>query len=267
MGRVDGKVAFITGAGRGMGRSHALRLAAEGADLILCDICRPIEEIPYPMSSEQDLQDTAEQARGLGARVVFRPADVRSRDSLASLLETGVAELGKLDVIVANAGVLAAPGTWDSVTDERMRITLDVNLIGVWNTCALGIPYLLESGGSIICISSAAGIKGQPLTLPYTASKWGVTGLAISLANELAEYSIRVNSVHPTAVATGIRAPELHDLVSGPKASLASLYQNAFPVERIDAVEISHAVLYLASDESRYVTGLQLKVDAGMTIR
>jgi len=146
--------------------------------------------------------------------------------------------------------------------------TIDVNLIGVWNTCAVAIPHLqARGGGSIICVSSANGLKGQPLTLPYTASKFGVTGLAQGFANELAADSIRVNSVHPTGVHTDMPAPVLHELLAGERADLAPVFANALPVDRVDPLDISNAVLFLASDESRYVTGMPLKVDAGVTIR
>lgn len=266
MGRVEGKVALITGAARGMGRSHALRLAEEGADLVLVDVCAPVAPVRYSMSSAEDLQETVRLAGDLGAKVVARQADVRSAEQLRAALDEGIAELGRLDVVVANAGVLTV-GPWDEVTDDEWRTTLDVDLTGVWNTCRVGIPHLLAEGGSIICISSTAGLKGQPLTLPYTAAKHGVVGLARALANELAEHMIRVNTIHPTGVATGISVPELHDMLAGPKAHFSPGFQNAMPVTRIDAREVSNAVLFLASDESRYVTGLEFKVDAGATNR
>jgi SDR family mycofactocin-dependent oxidoreductase len=266
MGRVDGKVAFITGAGRGMGRSHALRLAEEGADLVLVDVCAPVPPVTYPMSTPEDLEETARLAGALGAKVVARQADVRRVADLRAVVDEGVAELGRLDVVVANAGVLTV-GAWDDVTDEDWQTTLDVDLTGVWNTCRVAIPHLLAEGGSVICVSSTAGLKGQPLTLPYTAAKHGVVGLARGLANELAEHRIRVNTIHPTGVATGISVPQLHDLLAGPKAHFSPGFQNAMPVTRIDARDVSNAVLFLASDESAFVTGLEFKVDAGATVR
>ncbi|MET0578095.1 MAG: mycofactocin-coupled SDR family oxidoreductase [Ilumatobacteraceae bacterium] len=266
MGRVDHKVAFITGAARGMGRSHAIRLAEEGADLILVDICGPIEDVRYPLSTSDDLDETAELARRHGGRVITAEADTRDREALRAVLDPAVAELGGLDVVVANAAVLIE-GTWDSFSEDDVATTLDVNLIGTWNTCVVSIPHLLQrGGGSIICISSAAGLKGQPYLLPYTFSKFGVTGLAQGLANELAEHSIRVNSVHPTGVPTGMAGPLLHDLLAG-NPKLAEIYQNALPVANVEPIDISNAVLFLASDESRYVTGLQFAVDAGTTNR
>jgi SDR family mycofactocin-dependent oxidoreductase len=267
MGRVDGKIALITGAARGMGRSHALRLADEGADLVLVDLCAPVEGVRYAMATPDDLAETVRQVEALGRRVVSGVADVRDREALRAVVDRGVAELGGLDIVVANAGVLIE-GPWDSVTEADFATTVDVNLVGVWNTCVVGLPHLVErGGGSIICISSSAGLKGQPLTLPYTASKFGVTGIAQGLANEVADQSVRVNSVHPTGVPTGISAPSLHGLLGGEKAHLAAVYQNAMPVTSIEPIDVSNAVLFLASDESRYVTGLPFKVDAGVTIR
>jgi SDR family mycofactocin-dependent oxidoreductase len=266
-GRVAGKVVLVTGAARGMGRSHALRLAEEGADLILVDVCAPVTGIGYPMGTEEDMAETVKGVEALDRRVVTRVADVRDGEAMRAVVDEGVAELGGLDAAVANAGVLTA-GTWDTTTDEDWRTVIDVNLIGIWNTCRAAIPHLIRrGGGSLVNISSAAGIKGNPLTLPYTASKFGVVGLSLSLANELAAQSIRVNTVHPTGVPTGLQAPGLFELLGGPHAGLAAIYQNALPVEMVEAVDISNAVLYLVSDEARYVTGLQLKVDAGVGIR
>lgn len=182
MGRVDEKIALITGAGRGMGRSHALRLAEEGADLILTDVCASVDPVRYSMASIEDLEETVSLAEKFGGRVASYVADVRDRAAMKAAVDAGVAELGGLDVIVANAGVIIE-GTFDSFTEADVATTVDVNLIGVINTCLVGIPHLRErGGGSVICISSAAGIKGNPLTLPYTASKFGVTGVAMALA-------------------------------------------------------------------------------------
>ncbi|BBZ70368.1 mycofactocin-coupled SDR family oxidoreductase [Mycobacterium paraseoulense] len=266
MGRMTGKVILVTGAARGMGRSHAVRLAQEGADLILVDICAPIEGLTYAMSTPQDLQTTAKEVQALGQRVHAAHADVRDRTMLQDVVNAGVDQLGGLHGAVSNAGVLTS-GTWDMVTDEDWRIVLDVNLIGTWNTCLAAIPHLMERGGSLVNISSAAGIKGTPLQLPYTASKHGVVGLTMALANELAAHSIRVNTVHPTGVPTGMEALELLDLLANTRQDLAPIFHNAMPVDVVEPVDISNAVLYLLSDEARFVTGTQLKVDAGVTIR
>ena len=265
-GRVAGKRVLITGAARGMGRSHAVRLAEEGADLILVDLCEPLPGLEYPLSSREDLQETAELVRKQRRRAVTRVADVRDADAMRAAVDEGVAELGGLDASVANAGVITA-GTWDTTTPEQWRLVLDVNLIGSWNTCAAALPHLVDHGGSLVNISSAAGIKGSPLTTPYTASKHGVVGMSLALANELAARNIRVNTVHPTGVATGMAPMSLHGVLSGPRADLGPIYQNALPVQVVDATDVSNAVLFLVSDESRHVTGLQFKVDAGVTIR
>jgi SDR family mycofactocin-dependent oxidoreductase len=250
-----------------MGRSHALRLAEEGADLILVDICAPIAGLDYAMSTPGELADTAKEVEALGRRVFTRQADIRDSDHLQTVVNEGVAALGGLDGAVANAGVITT-GTWDNVSPADWRVVLDVNLIGTWNTCAAAIPQLLHrGGGSLVIISSSAGIKGTPLHTPYTAAKHGVVGLGLALANELAAQSIRVNTVHPTGTPTGMAAPGLFELLTGPQAGLAAIFQNALPVEMVETIDVSNAVLYLLSDEARFVTGTQLKVDAGVTIR
>jgi SDR family mycofactocin-dependent oxidoreductase len=265
-GRVEGKRVLVTGAARGMGRSHAVRLAEEGADLILIDLCEPLPGLEYPLSSRADLEETAELVRKHGRRAVAAVADVRDAGAMRDAVAAGVAELGGLDASVANAGVITA-GTWDTTTPEQWRLVLDVNLIGAWNTCAAALPHLVEHGGSLVNISSSAGIKGSPLTTPYTASKHGVVGMSLALANELAGRSVRVNTVHPTGVATGMAPTSMHRLIADERPDLGPIYANALPVQVIDAADVSNAVLFLVSDESRYVTGLEFKVDAGVTIR
>ncbi len=265
--RVAGKRVLVTGAARGMGRSHALRLAEEGADVVLVDVCGPLPQLEYPLSSEDDLAETARLVRELGRRAVPKVADVRDAAAMQAAVDEGVAELGGLDASVANAGVITA-GTWDTTTPEDWRVVLDTNLIGAWNTCVAAIPHLIAAGGgSLVNISSAAGIKGSPLTTPYTASKHGLVGMSLALANELAVHSIRVNTVHPTGVATGMAPMSLFGLLSETRADLGSLYENALPVPMVEARDVSNAVLHLVSDDARYVTGTQMKVDAGVTIR
>lgn len=265
-GRVAGKRVLITGAARGMGRSHAVRLAEEGADLILVDICRSLPELEYPLATPADLAETAALVEKLGRRVVTAEVDVRDAAALSSAVAAGAEELGGLDGAVANAGVLTA-GTWQATTPEQWRVVVDVNLIGVWNTCAAALPHLVERGGSLVNISSSAGLKGTPLHTPYTAAKHGVVGLSRALANELAAQNIRVNTVHPTGVATGMAPVSLHGLITEERPDLAPLFANALPVPLTEAVDISNAVLYLVSDEARHVTGTELKVDAGVTLR
>ncbi|WP_029432075.1 mycofactocin-coupled SDR family oxidoreductase [Blastococcus sp. URHD0036] len=266
-GRVAGKRVLVTGAARGMGRSHALRLAEEGADVVLVDLCRPVPELEYPLATEEDLAETVRLVEALDRRAVSRVVDIRDADALKAAVDEGAAELGGLDAAVANAGVITA-GTWDTTTVADWRAVLDVNLIGTWNTCVAAIPHLIAAGGgSLVNISSAAGIKGSPLTTPYTASKHGVVGLSLALANELAVHSIRVNTVHPTGVATGMAPMSLFGLLSETRTDLGAIYENALPVQIVEARDISNAVLHLVSDDARYVTGTQMKVDAGVTIR
>ncbi len=265
-GRVRGKRVLVTGAARGMGRSHAVRLAEEGADLILIDICESLPEIEYPLATVEDLEETARLVRKHDRSAITRVVDVRDAAALSAAVDYGVAELGGLDAAVANAGVLTV-GTWDTTTSEQWRTVVDVNLIGSWNTCAAAIPHLVDSGGSLVIISSSAGLKGTPLHLPYTASKHGVVGLSRALANELAAQNIRVNTVHPTGVETGMRPESLQSLLAEARPDLIPIFLNALPMMMAEASDISNAVLFLVSDESRSVTGLEFKVDAGVTLR
>jgi len=267
-GRVEGKVAFVTGAGRGQGRSHAIRLAEEGADIIAVDILEDYATVGYGMATTADLDETVRAVEALDRRIIATKADVRDFDALKGAVEAGVAELGRLDVVVANAGICTVQA-WDEVTPEVWRDTLDTNLTGVWNSMVAGVPHLIAAGGgSIVATSSTAGIKGLPYLAPYVAAKHGVVGVCRSLANELARYSIRVNTVHPTGVdtpmASGIGG--LEGLINS-DPDIGPIFMNTLPVESLDPREISNAVLFLASDESRYVTGLEFTVDAGNTIR
>ncbi|HEV7579536.1 MAG TPA: mycofactocin-coupled SDR family oxidoreductase [Mycobacterium sp.] len=266
IGRVAGKRVLVTGAARGMGRSHAVRLAEEGADLILVDICASLPELEYPLASREDLDETARLVEKHDRRAITGVVDIRDADALAAAVADGVKELGGLDAAVANAGVLTV-GTWDSTTSEQWRTVVDVNLIGTWNTCAAALPHLLDAGGSLILISSSAGIKGTPLHLPYTASKHGVVGLSKALANELAAQSIRVNTVHPTGVETGMRPQSMQKILAETRSDLIPIFLNALPAVMAEPIDISNAVLFLVSDESRFVTGLEFKVDAGVTLR
>jgi SDR family mycofactocin-dependent oxidoreductase len=265
--RVAGKRVLITGAARGLGRGHALRLAEEGADLILIDICKSLPEVDYVLATEDDLAETVDLVSAHGRRCVSRVVDVRDDVALREAVDEGVDELGGLDGAVANAGVLTV-ATWDKTTQEQWRTVVDVNLIGVWNTCAAAIPHLLaQGGGSLVNISSAGALTGYPLQLPYTAAKQGVVGLTLALANELAAQNVRVNSVHPTGVPTGMIPTALGDLLGGERADLIPTFVNAMPTPCVEPIDVSNAVLYLISDEARFVTGLQFKVDAGVTIK
>ncbi|MEU6643579.1 mycofactocin-coupled SDR family oxidoreductase [Saccharomonospora sp. NPDC046836] len=268
MGRVAGKVAFITGAARGQGRSHALTLAAEGADIIAVDVCRDYETTAYPMATREELAETGRLVEKLDRRVVTAVADVRHAGQLRDVLVEGVNTLGRLDIVCANAGICTLQ-TWDEVTPEIWRETLDTNIVGVWNTLTAAVPHLMAGGGGVmIATSSTAGLKGLPFLSPYVASKHAVVGIVKSLANELAKHRIRVNSVHPTGVPTTmLEGLGGLDALINQDAELGPLFRNAYPIETVEPVDISKAVLYLASEDARYVTGAQLCVDAGLVAR
>ncbi len=268
MGRVEGKVAFVTGAARGQGRSHAVRLAEEGADIIAVDICEQIDTVPYPLGTAEELAQTVKEVEALDRRIVSAQVDVRDAAAVKRVVDEGVAELGRLDIVCANAGICTIQ-SWDEVTPAVWQDTLDTNLTGVWNTMVAAVPHLIAAGGgSIIATSSTAGIKGLPFLAPYVAAKHGVVGIAKTMANELAQHRIRVNTVHPTGVDTpmGAGLGGLETLL-GKDPNLGPIFMNTFPVEIVDPRDISNAVLFLASDEARYVTGLEFTVDAGNTIR
>ncbi|HYO35714.1 MAG TPA: mycofactocin-coupled SDR family oxidoreductase [Geodermatophilus sp.] len=275
-GRVEGKVAFVTGAARSQGRSHALRLAQEGADVIAVDICAPIASVSmYPPATEEDLAETVRQVEALDRRIVATRADVRDPAALRAAVDDGVAQLGRLDIVLANAGVFElAPAL--ELTDDAWQEMIDINLTGVWNTCRVSLPHLVDSGGgSIVITSSTAGLKGTPNTVHYTAAKHGVVGIMRTLANEFGKQSIRVNTVHPTGVDTvmiqnektwGLFTPEDPEPT---REKFAELFEtlHPLPVPYLEPVDVSNAVLFLCSDEARYITGVTLPVDAGYTIR
>ncbi len=267
-GRVEGKVAFITGAARGQGRSHAVRLAEEGADIIAVDVLEDYPSVVYPMGSPGDLDETVALVEALDRRIVATKADVRDQGSITAAVDGGVSALGHLDIVCANAGICSVQ-TWDEVGPEVWKDTVDTNLTGVWNTMVASIPHLIANGGgSIIATSSTAGLKGLPFVTPYVAAKHGVVGMARSLANELAGHLIRVNTVHPSGVNTPMLAGlgGLDPLIRR-HPELGALFQNALPVQLVEARDVSEAVLFLASDESRYVTGLEFTIDAGSANR
>ncbi|MGA1836258.1 mycofactocin-coupled SDR family oxidoreductase [Herbiconiux sp. 11R-BC] len=278
MGRVEGKVAFVTGAARGQGRSHALRLAQEGADIIAVDIEDQIGSVPYPMSTPADMEETVRQIEALDRRIVATRADVRDYEAVKAALDEGVAQLGRLDIVAANAGIFSF-GSMEELTEEQWSDMLDVNLTGVWHAVKAAIPHLKAggNGGSIILTSSTAGLMAIPNIGHYVAAKHGVVGLMRTLALELAPDFIRVNSVHPTSVDTDmIHNDATYALFAGdlPVAErtrdvVGERFQtlNALPIKWVEPVDISNAVLWFASDESRYVTGVTLPVDAGSLIK
>ncbi|MCK8674802.1 mycofactocin-coupled SDR family oxidoreductase [Rhodococcus sp. HM1] len=271
--RLNGKVAFVTGAARGQGRSHALTLAGEGADLILLDSVCPIEHVDYAMPTSADLKETARLVEERGRKAVLIEADVRDEAMIPAVADAANA-LGRLDIVVANAGVLgAAKPSWE-LTRAEWDTLIDINLTGVWQTFKAALPHIISGGrgGSIIAISSIAGIRGVPHVAHYTAAKHALVGLVGSIANEVASHNIRANTVHPTNVRTDmidnptaarIFRPDLeHPNLDDGVEVLGRI--NLLPVPWVDSTDISEAVLWLASDESRYVTGTALPVDAGM---
>jgi SDR family mycofactocin-dependent oxidoreductase len=269
MGRLSGKVAFITGAARGQGRSHAVRLAEEGADIVASDICAPVAGNMVTAATPEDLETTAQLVEKTGQRVLSREVDVRDLPALQRLAADAMSELGRLDVVVANAGVLAWGHAWEIPADEWQTV-IDVNLTGVFHTIQATVPHLIEQrqGGSIVLISSSAGLKGQPFTLHYTAAKHGVVGICRGLANELGEYDIRVNSVHPAGVRTAMmEVPGLMQMIADKAETLGPIFMNALPHASMGPEDISATVAWLASDDARYLTGAQIPVDFGMCNR
>ncbi|AYE97754.1 NAD(P)-dependent oxidoreductase [Mycobacterium paragordonae] len=277
-GRVEGKVAFVTGAARGQGRSHAVRLAQEGADIIAVDVCKPIvKNTTIPASTPEDLAETADLVKGLNRRIVTAEVDVRDFDALKAAVDSGVEQLGRLDIIVANAGIGNGGDTLDKTSEYDWQEMIDVNLSSVWKSVKAGVPHILagRNGGSIILTSSVGGIKAYPHCGSYVAAKHGVVGIMRSFAVELGQHMIRVNSVHPTHVAT----PMLHnegtfkmfrpDLENPGPDDMAPICQmfHTLPIPWVEAQDVSNAVLFFASDESRYITGVTLPVDAGSCLK
>jgi len=265
MARLDGKVAFITGAARGQGRAEAVRLAADGASIIAIDICDQIASVPYPLATADDLALTVKLVEDTGARIVAQQADVREQDSLKDALQAGLDDLGRLDIVVANAGIAPMQSGADGWRD-----VIDVNLSGVYNTVEVAIPTMIEQGdgGSIVLTSSVAGLIGvgshDPGALGYVAAKHGVVGLMRIYANLLAQHSIRVNSVHPAGVDTPMINNEATRKWLGSIADKTPQEMgNALPVQVLQPEDIANAVAWLVSDEARYVTGVALPVDAG----
>ena len=271
MGRLDGKVAFITGAARGQGRSHAIRMAQEGADIIAIDLAAQIGTVPYAMATPADLDETVRQVEALDRRIVASIADVRDYDAVKSSLDAGVAQLGHLDIVSANAGIESfAPA--EQLTDEQFTDMLQVNLMGVWHAAKAAVPHLRAAGGgSMIFTSSFAGLAPLANNAHYTAAKHGVVGLMRVMATELAPDNIRVNTVNPTMVNTDMVQNEFTHKLFRPDRENPTMEEfaeaaatiNLLPIPWVEPIDISNAVLWLASDEARYVTGIALPIDAG----
>jgi SDR family mycofactocin-dependent oxidoreductase len=271
MGRHDGRVAFITGAARGQGRAHAVRLATEGADIVAVDICRDIDSMDYPNATPDDLNETVKLVEKEGRRIVAHQADVRDSDALQQVVDEGVREFGRLDIVIANAGIIRLSGDGDR--QQIFRDIVDVNLIGVWNTVEAAAPALIDGGrgGSIVLTSSSAGLKGTGTDRAggqaYTAAKRGLVGLMQVWANEFAQHWIRVNTIHPTGVATGMVMNEtMAKLIEAGDVAIAAM-QNALPIPVLMPEDIAGAVAWLVSDEAKFITGIAWPLDAGFTVR
>ena len=275
--RYRGRVVFITGAARGMGRAHALAFAAEGASLVLCDACRQYSTVPYPLALPEDLAALVTELEQMGCRVIAAQVDVTHLRAMQELVERAQRELGPIDIVVANAGLYSFATSWE-MSEEQWDETVNVDLKGVWITCKVCIPFMLaRRSGKIICIASTAALKGMANLAHYVAAKHGVLGLVKTLAIELAPYNINVNAVCPTSVDTAMcRNQALYDVFAGgpgPQATEENMLNlmnalNLFPDRNLLPPEaVSSAVLWLASDEARHLTGCALPVDAGYLTR
>ncbi|HYO05142.1 MAG TPA: mycofactocin-coupled SDR family oxidoreductase [Mycobacterium sp.] len=271
MGTMTGKVAFITGAARGMGRAHAVKLASEGADIIAIDVCAEFDSTDYPGSTPADLAETVKLVEGQGRRILAGQADVRDPDAVDAAVAEGVEEFGRLDVVIANAGIIRV-----SDTDQRrqtFRDVVEVNLIGAWNTVDAAIPALIAGGrgGSIVLASSTQGIRASGTERAgvqgYAASKRGLVALMQVWADQLAEHSIRVNTIHPSGVATDMILNETTMRLSAAGDPWLASQLNALPIALLQPAQIAAAVAWLVSDEAAFITGTSWPLDAGFTLR
>ncbi|MFD2414891.1 mycofactocin-coupled SDR family oxidoreductase [Amycolatopsis pigmentata] len=274
-GKLDGKVVLITGAARGQGRSHALRLAEEGADILAIDIAAQVDSVQAPMATPEDLALTVLGVEALGQRVAAYQADVRDYDGLNSAVGQGVDELGRLDIVLANAGIGIAPSPVDERMDRRAFDDLiAINLCGVRNTLQAAVPQMIQQGdgGAIVLTSSTQGLSGRGgngtgAMDGYVAAKHGVVGLMRSYANWLAPHSIRVNSIHPTGVNTPMIMNDAFGAFAEQSPTFGSAMSNLLPVGVIEASDVSNAVAFLVSNDARFITGVALPVDAGFMVK
>jgi SDR family mycofactocin-dependent oxidoreductase len=271
VGHLEGKVAFITGAARGQGRAHAVRLASEGADIVALDICADIDSMDYPNATPAELEETVKLVEDKGRRILARQADVRDAEGVESVVREGVDEFGRLDIVVANAGIVRL--TDGPNPRQIFRDIVDVNLIGVWNTVESAIPALIDGGrgGSIVITSSSAGLKATGTDRAggqaYAAAKRGLVGLMQVWANHLGPHSIRVNTIHPTGVATGMVMNEtMAKLFEAGDAALSAM-QNVLPIQILQPEDVAGAVAWLVSDAGRFITGTAWPLDAGFAVR
>jgi (+)-trans-carveol dehydrogenase len=272
MGKLDGKVAFITGAARGQGRSHAIELAKEGADIIAVDIAKQADTVPYPMATPEDLAETVNAVEALDRRIIASEVDIRDYSALKTAVDAGVAELGRLDIVLANAGI-STPASTLEMSEEHWDEMIEINLTGQWKTVKAAVPHILATGdgGSVVITSSLAAIYSNENTAHYSAAKAGLVGFMKVLAKELAPKNIRVNTIHPTTVATGMILNDATYELFRPDLEhptredfeVAARTLNKLPLVALEPVDISNAVLYLVTDAGRYVTGTTFVVDAG----
>jgi SDR family mycofactocin-dependent oxidoreductase len=275
-GQFEGKVVFISGAARGQGRSHAVRFAEEGADVIAVDLCGPIDSVAYPMATREDLDETVNLVEKTGRRIVAGQVDVRDFDRLKEFVAAGVAELGRLDFILANAGIFPAAGR-QRLDMAAFVDAVDVNLKGVYFTIEAALPAMLErdEGGAIVITSSAAGFKSVSTTFAtvshgaagYTAAKHGVIGVMRHYATSLAEKDIRVNSVHPGGVATPMIINEAMGMLVGEQPAFSEAQQPKLSMPPMEPAEVTDAIVYLCGHSGRHVTGVALPLDGGLTLK
>ena len=265
-GNLEGRVAFITGAARGQGRTHAVALAREGADIIAVDLAGPLPGVPYDSAMPADLDETARLVEAEGRQILAERVDVRDLDGMRETVARGVERFGGLDVVVANAAI-CVPATWDQTKPEVFRDTMDINVTGVWNTVMVSAPHLVERGaGSIILISSYAGKKVQAFMVPYTTSKHAVVGMTRAFAAELGRHRIRVNSIHPGAVETPMGSGDMVAQLTAAGESnppLMGMGTPFLPDYSVGPEKISQTVVFLASDASSYITAEHISVDGG----
>lgn len=270
MGALDGKVAVITGGARGQGRSHAVRLAREGADIVVCDLEAPIATVPYQLSTPGDLEETARLVEKEGRRCLFLVADVRDTAAMTEVADRAMSEFGRIDILLANAGILSlSDWTWE-LTDEQWDDMIDVNLTGVFKACRAVVPHILsgQRGGSIVITSSIAGLKGVAGCTHYTAAKHGIVGLMRVLARELAPSSIRVNTLHPTGVDSPMSNNDFFPRWLDEHKDLGDAMRfNLMPVDAMPMSDVSDAVAWLVSDQAKWVTGVALPIDAGFLLK
>lgn len=263
------RVGLVTGAARGIGRAAALALAEAGADVVLTDVGQQVEGLTYDTSSSSDLDESAELVRRTGRRALTVRADVRDHAALSGAVAGAMDRFGRLDLLVANAGVASWPKTTWQATEDQWRTMIDVVLTGTWNTCRAGIPAILEGGrgGSIVVVGSTAAVKPLPTIGHYAAAKYGLVGLMKSLALELAADSIRVNAVHPGGTGTTMTQNPAAEAWQRDTPGVGGALELPLPIHRMEAVDIANAVRWLCSDEARYLTGSEIVIDAGATLR